>query len=128
MTDNLHLSHHISIVYYNVQSISSKLDTFYSKLLDFDMLAFSEIRLSPDIPTEDLLLDYFIKPERKDRLADSHGAVIVMSKRDYTSSTGTILNLTEQNVFGLNLLTILSMYYIGYFTYLLFLTLHMFPQ
>ena len=38
-----------------------------------------------------------------------------MSKRDYTTSADTILNLIEQNVFGLNLLTRLSMYYLGVF-------------
>ena len=51
-----------------------------------------------------------------------------MSKRDYTTSADTILNRIEQNVFGLNLLTRLSMYYLGYFTDLQILTLHIFPQ
>ena len=32
MTDNLNLSHHLSFVHYNVQSISSKLDIIYSEL------------------------------------------------------------------------------------------------
>ena len=76
MTDNLNRSHHLSFVHYNVQSISSKLNIIYSELLDFDILAFSETWLSPDIPTHDLLLDSFNKPERKDRPADSHGGVM----------------------------------------------------
>ena len=80
MTDNLNLSHHLSFVHYNVQSISSKLDIIYSKLLDFDILAFFEIWLNPDIPTDDLLLDSFNKPEQKDRPADSHGGVMVYVK------------------------------------------------
>ena len=80
MTDNLNLSHHLSFVHYNVQSISSKLDIIYSELLDFDILAFSETWLNPDIPTDDLLLDSFNKPERKDRPADSHGGVMVYVK------------------------------------------------
>ena len=53
MTDNLNLSHHLSFVYYNVQSKSSKLDIIYSELLDFDILAFSETWLSHDTPTDD---------------------------------------------------------------------------
>ena len=72
MTDNLNLSHHLSFVHYNVQSISSKLDIIYSELLDFDILASSETWLNPDIPTDDLLLDSFNKPMRKDRPA-CHG-------------------------------------------------------
>ena len=80
MTDNLNLSHHLSFVHYNVQSISSKLDIIYSELLDFDILAFSETWLNPDISTDDLLLDSFNKPERKDRPADSHGGVMVYVK------------------------------------------------
>ena len=80
MTNNLNLSHHLSFVHYNVQSISSKLDIIYSELLDFDILAFSETWLNPDIPTDDLLLDSFNKPERKDRPADSHGGVMVYVK------------------------------------------------
>ena len=65
MTDNLNLSHHLYFVHYNVQSISSILDINYNELLDFDILAFSETWLSPDIPTDDLLIDSFNKPEQK---------------------------------------------------------------
>ena len=48
--------------------------------MDFDILAFSETWFSPDIPTYDLLLDSFNKPEWKDRPADSHGVVMVYVK------------------------------------------------
>ena len=67
-------------VRYCVQSISSKLDIICSELLDFDILAFSETWLNPDIQTDDLLSDSFNKPERKDRPADSHGGVMVYVK------------------------------------------------
>ena len=80
MVNNLNLSHNLSFVHYNVQSISSKLDIIYSELFDFDILAFSETWLNPDTPTDDRLLDSFNKPERKDRPADSHGGVMVYVK------------------------------------------------
>ena len=51
-----------------------------------------------------------------------------MSKMDYTTRADMILNLKEQNVLGLNLITRLSMYYLGHFTDLLILTLHVFLQ
>ena len=80
MTDNLNLSHKLSFVHYNVQSISSKLDIIYSELFDFDVLAFPETWLNPDTPRDDRLQDSFNKPERKDRPADSHGGVMVYVK------------------------------------------------
>ena len=51
-----------------------------------------------------------------------------MSKMDYTTRADMILNLKEQNVLGLNLITRLSMYYLGHFTDLLILTLHFFSS
>ena len=48
--------------------------------MDFDILAFSETWLNPDIPTDDLLLDSYNKPKRKDSPADSHGGVMVYVK------------------------------------------------
>ena len=122
MTDNLNRSHHLSFVHYNVQSISSKLNIIYSELLDFDILAFSETWLSPDIPTHDLLLDSF--NNRSGKTAQLIAMVVswIMSKRDYTTSADKIMNLAEQNVFGLNVLTRLSMFYLGYFTDLQILT------
>ena len=42
MTDNLNLSHHLTLVHNNGQMISSKLDIIYSELLHFDILALSE--------------------------------------------------------------------------------------
>ena len=54
--NSLNLNQHLSFVNYNGQSITSKLNVLYTKLLDFDILAFSETWLSPVILTEDLLL------------------------------------------------------------------------
>ncbi len=76
----LDLSNHISFVHYNVQSIALKLDVLYAELCDFDILAFSETWLNPSINQSDLLLDSFQPPERKDRVGDSHGGVLLYIK------------------------------------------------
>ena len=60
---SLNVSHNLSFVHYNVQTILSKRDTFYVELLEFDILAFTETWLSQsNDPTE---LESYGKPERK---------------------------------------------------------------
>lgn len=52
----------------------------YTELFEFDILAFSETRLGPQIDTNDLLLQSYNKPERKDRVGGNHGGVMVYVK------------------------------------------------
>ena len=78
--DSLSLSHHLSFAHYNVQSILSKLDILHAELIDFDILAFTETWLSQSSSTEDLHLDTYCKPERKDRPTDAHGGILVYIK------------------------------------------------
>ena len=80
--DSLSLSHHLSFVHYNVQSILSKLDILHAELIDFDILAFTETWLSQSTSTEDLHLDTYCKPERKDRPTDAHGGILVYIKEN----------------------------------------------
>ena len=63
--DSLSLFHHLSFV-----RILSKLDILHAELIDFDILAFPETWLSHSTSTEDLHLDTYCKPERKDRPID----------------------------------------------------------
>ena len=51
-----------------------------TELLDFDILAFSETWLSSAVKDEDLLIQLFNSPERKDRVGDRYGGVIVYIK------------------------------------------------
>ena len=74
------LSKHLSFVHYNVQSILPKLDVLFSELCDFDILAFSESWLNPAVTDDDLSIQLYHKPERKDRVGDSHGGVILYVK------------------------------------------------
>ena len=47
---------------------------------DIDVLAFTETWLNPNIDGDDISLISFHHPERKDRITDSHGGVIVYIK------------------------------------------------
>ena len=51
-----------------------------AELHDIDILSFTETWLSPDISTEDIILQSYNKPERKDRPEDPHGGVIIYVK------------------------------------------------
>ncbi|MCG7868583.1 MAG: endonuclease/exonuclease/phosphatase family protein [Candidatus Thiodiazotropha taylori] len=72
--------HNLSFVHYNIQSISSKLDLLHAELFHFDILAFTETWLSASIETNDLMLESYNKPERKDRVGDHHGGVMLYVK------------------------------------------------
>lgn len=74
------LSHHLSFVHYNIQSIVTKLDILSTELYDFDILAFSETWLGPSTLTEDINLESYLPPERKDRTGDNHGGVLIYVK------------------------------------------------
>ena len=77
---SISLNQNLSFVHYNVQSIVNKLDILHAELLDFDILAFTETWLSPAVSTNDLMLQSYNIPERKDRTGDPHGGVIVYVK------------------------------------------------
>ena len=74
------LANHLSFVHYNVQSLRLKLDLIAAELCDFDILAFSETWLNPSVSTTDLYIQSYREPERKDRIGDSHGGVVLYVK------------------------------------------------
>ena len=78
--DSINLSRHLSFVHHNVQSIVPKLDMILAEFFDFDVLAFTETWLNPNITSDDISLISYHQPERKDRVADNHGGVIVYIK------------------------------------------------
>ena len=77
---SLDLTHNLSFVHYNVQSIYSNVEILEAELFEFDILAFTETWLSPSTDTSELLLHSFNTPERKDREHDSHGGVMIYVK------------------------------------------------
>ncbi|MCG8049353.1 MAG: reverse transcriptase domain-containing protein [Candidatus Thiodiazotropha endolucinida] len=91
--NSLHLTHNLSVVHYNVQSILSKLDILHTELYEFDILTFTETWLSPAVATEDLMLQSYNTPERKDREGDSHGGLILYVKEGVHYKRRTDLEL-----------------------------------
>ena len=80
VTNVLSQFHHLSFIHYNVQSIYNKLDVLTAELSDFDILAFSESWLHPNISDEESNIPSYNKPERKDRDNDPHGGVLIYIK------------------------------------------------
>ena len=80
----LNLPNHLSTVHYNVQSLANKVDVLISECSYFDLVSFSEIWLDNSVSTQDLLFPTFHPPERKDRLSDRYGGVILYIKDNLT--------------------------------------------
>jgi hypothetical protein len=68
-----------SVVQYNVQSLLPKIDTIGIELKDFDILAFSETWLHADTLSDELYIQSYHLPLRKDR-DDGFGGVAVYIK------------------------------------------------
>ena len=77
---SLNLSHNLSFVHYNVQSILNKLDILEAELFEFDILAFTETWFNPTVQSDDLVFQTFHKPERKDRRSDHFGGLLLYVK------------------------------------------------
>ena len=69
-------------MHYNVQSIVPQLDLLSTELFDFDVLSCSETWLNPSVSLNDLNIQSFNKPERKDQVGDSHVGVLVYVKEN----------------------------------------------
>ena len=80
LPDPISLCQNLSIVHYNVQSIFPKLDVLHTELIDFDILTFTETWLSDSIDANDLLLQSFQKPERKDRDSNEGGVMLYVKE------------------------------------------------
>ena len=65
-----------------------KLDLLTTELNEFDILAFTQTWLNLSVPTNDLTIDSYKIPERKDRPGHSHGGVILYVKNNihYTAA------------------------------------------
>ena len=113
---SINLSHHLSFVHYSVQSIASKLDILHTEQLEFDIIAFTETWLSASVATDDLVLDSYSKPERKDRVGDAHGGVMIYVKEYIHYRPDAISNQGEWNVYELKLQTTQNMPYLVFTT------------
>ena len=78
----LNLPNHLSTIHYNVQSIFNKVDTLMSEFSCFDVLSFTETWLNDLHSSDEILFPSFQFPERKDRIGDRHGGVILYVKNN----------------------------------------------
>ena len=76
----LNLPNHLSTIHYNVQSIANKLDNLIAEFRYFDIVSFSETWLHDEYSSNELLFPSFYPPERKDRVSDRYGGVILYIK------------------------------------------------
>ena len=67
-----------------MQSLANKVDVLISELSYFDLVSFSETWLGKSVSSQDLLFLTFHPPERKDRLSDRYGGVILYGKDTLT--------------------------------------------
>ena len=58
---SLNLSHNLSFVHFNVQSILYKLDILEAELFECDILAFTMTWLNPSVQSDDLVFQLFSK-------------------------------------------------------------------
>ena len=75
---DIHLNK-LSILHYNVQSISKQIDVIQAEFGNFDILAFSDTWLSPNTSNNNIKFDNFHPLESKDRPNDNHGLVYLNS-------------------------------------------------
>ena len=81
-----------SVVHYNVQSISNKIDLLESELMNFDVICITETWLDNRTSDDVLVLDGY-KLYRRDRVGDSHGGICVYVKQNIYSSRRKDLEL-----------------------------------
>ena len=77
---NIDYSKYLTIIHHNVQSLFPKIDEIYAEFKEIDILSFSETWLSDNVHSDDLHLTDFHSPERKDRVSNRYGGVIVYVK------------------------------------------------
>ena len=69
----------ISIFHQNIRSLRNKLEYIKTHFTDYDILCFTESKLSIDIPDNTILLDGFDKFYRKDNSSHSGGLITYIS-------------------------------------------------
>ena len=65
-----------------MQNLVAKVDILGTELFEFDILAFGETWLNPSVLSQDFHIQTFREPERKDRVGDSHGGVVIYVKEN----------------------------------------------
>ena len=82
-----------SVVHYNVQSVQHKLDIIEPEFANFSLVSLTETWLNESIINQDLMLNNFQVPFRRDRVGDSHGGILVYVKDGIPCKRRTDLEL-----------------------------------
>ena len=70
----------LSLVHYNVQSVVNKIDIIEPELSNFSLISLTETWLNNTVSNEDIQLNDFQVPFRRDREGNSHGGILVYIK------------------------------------------------
>ena len=66
-----------SVIHYNVQSLSNKVESLESELFNFQILCLTETWLNQTVTDDDNKFSGYNPPFRRDRQGDSHGGICV---------------------------------------------------
>ena len=75
-SEDMNIRKKFSIVHYNIQSLSNKVDLIESELRNFDVICLTETWLDRRIPDDSIKLNGF-NLYRRDRADDNHGGICV---------------------------------------------------
>ena len=73
----------LSIIHINARSLRRKLDLLDSEVTDHDVITISETWLSADIKNNEISINGYHPPVRKDRSDDPHGGVTIYVKKSH---------------------------------------------
>ena len=104
----------ISILHLIIRSIRQKLEFIKENLLDYDILCFTESHLNEDISTENLLLDNFSVPFRKDK-NNQGGGILVYINNKILSERMTGLEICWDECLWIKIIQNRSVSYFVYF-------------
>ena len=82
-----------SVVHYNVQSVQHKLDIIEPEFANFSLVSLTGTWLNESLINQDLMLNNFQVPFRRDRVGDSHGGILVYVKDGVPCKRRTDLEL-----------------------------------
>ena len=71
-----------SLVHYNIQSLSNKIDILESELSTLSIVSLTETRLDQRIPDNDIKMNSYKLPFRRDRPGENHGGICVYVKEN----------------------------------------------
>ena len=113
--DYVSISKYFSIVHYNIQSVSNKIDLIGAEISNFSVICLTETWLNDHTANDSISLDWY-KFYRLDRGGDNHGGLCVYTKDNVFSRRRNDLELPNIESFGLKSLFIIENSSLVHFT------------